>query len=296
MTTSKSNTIIRLLAATMFVSPLVMVAAPPATAQIGIGLSVQIAPPILPIYAQPPIPEAGFLWNPGYWGWNQSAAYYWVPGVWVRPPSIGALWTPPYWGWGGGGYLFHGGYWGAHVGFYGGINYGFGYGGVGFGGGRWEGGAFAYNRSVNNFGGVHVANTYQEHVNVINNSHVGYVGGRGGLKAEPTAEERTAEREPHQTATEEQTRHVTTAAANPAMAASHNHGRPAVAATARAGELRGPGVVHAQHAAARATRLGSAPRQTRHAAAAAHQAQHAPAPRQAQRAAAAGERRAETKR
>ena len=61
------------------------------------------------------------------------------PGVWVRPPQVGLLWTPGYWGWGGGAYLFHAGYWGPHVGFYGGVNYGFGYGGVGFGGGRWVG-------------------------------------------------------------------------------------------------------------------------------------------------------------
>ncbi len=46
---------------------------------------------------------------------------------------------------GGGVYVFHAGYWGPHVGFYGGVNYGFGYSGSGFYGGRWEGGHFAYN-------------------------------------------------------------------------------------------------------------------------------------------------------
>jgi hypothetical protein len=39
---------------------------------------------------------------------------------------------------------------GPHIGFYGGVNYGFGYGGVGFGGGEWRGGSFYYNRSVTN--------------------------------------------------------------------------------------------------------------------------------------------------
>ena len=63
----------------------------------------------------------------------------------MQPPQIGFLWTPGYWGWGGGAFFFHEGYWGPHVGFYGGINYGFGYGGVGYEGGRWEGGHFAYN-------------------------------------------------------------------------------------------------------------------------------------------------------
>jgi hypothetical protein len=288
MTISKSNNIRSLLlAATIFVSPVIMMAAPPAAAQIGVGLSVQIAPPILPIYAQPPMPGEGYLWTPGYWHWNQTEAYYWVPGTWVRPPSIGVLWTPPYWGWGNGGYLFHDGYWGANVGFYGGINYGFGYGGVGFGGGRWENGAFAYNRSVNNFGSVHVTNTYDENVRVVNNSHVAYVGGEGGLKAEPTAEERKAEQEHHEPATEEQTRHITAAAADPAFAASRNHGHPVIAATARAGEFKGEAVAHAEHAGARApeTRPGAAPREAQHEAAPRPE-QHAAAPRPERHAAA----------
>ena len=52
----------------------------------------------------------------------------------------GLLWTPGYWGWVNGNYAWNGGYWGPHVGFYGGVNYGFGFGGVGFGGGEWRGG------------------------------------------------------------------------------------------------------------------------------------------------------------
>ena len=71
-------------------------------------------------------------------------------GVWVSPPQVGVLWTPGYWGFANGVYLFHRGYWGPHVGFYGGINYGFGYGGGGFFGGRWNGGVFAYNTAVVN--------------------------------------------------------------------------------------------------------------------------------------------------
>src|SRR5262245_63654558 len=111
-------------------------AIPPATAvaQIGIGISVHLAPPPLPIYDQPPMPAVGYLWTPGYWAYGESD-YYWVPGVWVRPPRPSLLWTPPYWGFVGGVYRFNAGYWGPHVGFYGGINYGFGYGGVGFAGG-----------------------------------------------------------------------------------------------------------------------------------------------------------------
>ena len=46
-------------------------------------------------------------------------------------PEVGFLWTPGYWGWGGDGFVFYEGYWGPQVGFYGGINYGFGYFGDG---------------------------------------------------------------------------------------------------------------------------------------------------------------------
>ena len=68
-----------------------------------------------------------------------------------RPPAC--MWTPGYWGWGGAAFIWHAGYWGPHVGFYGGINYGFGYTGVGFVGGEWRGRDFFYNRSVVNIGG-----------------------------------------------------------------------------------------------------------------------------------------------
>jgi hypothetical protein len=168
------------LVATMLASPLLMAAPVPCWAQIGI--SVQIEPPVLPVYVQPPIPAEGYLWTPGYWAY-QGAAYSWVPGAWVEPPSVGMLWTPPYWGWGGGGYLFHAGYWGAQVGYYGGVNYGFGYGGNGYEGGHWDGGHFAYNSRVNNFGGVHIANVYDRNVTAVNSSHVSFVGGAHGLPA-----------------------------------------------------------------------------------------------------------------
>src|SRR6202046_3748979 len=126
-----------LLAATVAASA--VLAAMPTVAQAQIGVSVQIAPPMLPVYVQPPMPAEGYLWTPGYWGY-QGGAYSWVAGAWLLPPGAGQLWTPPYWGWGGGGYLFHAGYWGPHVGFYGGISYGFGYFGNGYEGGRWDGG------------------------------------------------------------------------------------------------------------------------------------------------------------
>src|SRR5439155_15775648 len=93
---------------------------------------------------QPECPAPGYLWTPGYWAYGPEG-YYWVPGTWVEPPTVGVLWTPGYWGWRNGFYVWHGGYWGPHVGFYGGINYGYGYSGVGFEGGEWRGREFVYN-------------------------------------------------------------------------------------------------------------------------------------------------------
>ncbi len=140
----------------------------PAHAQLDVDISVDVEPPPLPVYDQPPIPEPGYLWVPGYWAWDDDTGYYWVPGTWVQPPEPELLWTPGYWGWDDGVYVFHAGYWGPQIGFYGGVAYGFGYDGVGYEGGYWRGGAFYYNRSVNNFGGVRITNVYNKTV-VVNN-------------------------------------------------------------------------------------------------------------------------------
>jgi len=213
-----------------------------ASAQIGIGISVRIAPPALPVYAQPICPGPGYLWTPGYWAWNEDGGYYWVPGTWVIAP-VGMLWTPGYWGFAGGFYGWHAGYWGPHVGFYGGINYGFGYGGVGFFGGEWRGGAFFYNRSVMNVNVTNIRNVYSRTV-VVNNTHVAF-NGPGGVVARPTAEEERYAHEPHTEALSTQREHEHSASQNRQLFASENHGRPAVAATARPGEFSGRNVTRA---------------------------------------------------
>jgi len=73
-----------------------------------VGVSVNIAPPELPVYVQPPPPAAGYIWIPGYWAWADED-YYWVPGTWALAPSVGLLWTPGYWGWESGVYMWRGG-------------------------------------------------------------------------------------------------------------------------------------------------------------------------------------------
>ncbi len=187
---------IRTLAVAAALVPGAMVAtAMPSSAQVAISISVGIAPPVLPVYEQPPCPAPGYLWTPGYWGYNTG--YYWVPGAWVQPPQYGVLWTPPYWGYAGGLYGFHAGYWGPRVGFYGGINYGFGYGGVGFGGGYWQGNAFRYNSAVANVNTTYIHNTYVRNVSVTNTYYgrTSYNGGPYGVRATPNGADYQALRE-----------------------------------------------------------------------------------------------------
>src|SRR5208337_1612112 len=235
----------------LFFIALAILAIPATTpAQIAVGLSIHIGPPALPVYAQPICPGAGYMWTPGYWAYG-DAGYYWVPGTWVMAPTPGLLWTPGYWGWGGGAYLWHGGYWGPHIGFYGGINYGFGYGGVGFGGGEWRGGAFFYNTAVMHVDTVHITNVYVNKTVIVNNeSHVAFNGGQGGVQARASAQEETYAHERHTPPVAAQTQHQHAASQNKALFASNNHGRPAVAATAKPGEFSGHGVVAAKAAGA----------------------------------------------
>ena len=197
----------------------------------GIFISATIAPPPLPVYAQPVCPGYGYMWTPGYWGYG-VAGYYWVPGVWVHPPRVGVLWTPGYWGWGGGLYAWHPGYWGPHVGFYGGINYGFGYGGIGFGGGYWRNGNYFYNRSVTNVNTTIIHNTYNKTVidNTTVNNRTSFNGGAGGIRATPTPAEMQASREQHFPATSSQMAHEQMARQSRAQLYSANHGQPAVLA------------------------------------------------------------------
>ena len=166
------------------------------------------APPPLPDYEQPPCPEDGYLWTPGYWHYG-AVGYYWVPGTWVQPPSVGVLWTPGYWGFAGGVYGFHAGYWGPHIGFYGGLNYGFGYGGVGFVGGRWDGGHYRYNTAITNVDVKNVHNTYVDHtvVKAVTGPNHAF-NGRGGITAQPSRGEAEAARAPHQGPTQAQASHA----------------------------------------------------------------------------------------
>ena len=220
-----------------------------ASAGVFVGVSVNLAPPVLPVYVQPAIPAPGYLWTPGYWAWAPMG-YYWVPGTWVTPPSVGLLWTPGYWGSAGGAYLWHAGYWGPHIGFYGGVNYGYGYGGAGYEGGYWHGNQFLYNTTVNNVRTINLTNVYTR--TIVNNTtvtRVSYNGGAGGVVARPSAAELSAAHEQHVAFTSEQRAHESMARNNESLRASVNGGHPPIAATARPASFTGHDVVAARGAA-----------------------------------------------
>ena len=243
----------------------------------GVGF-VGYSPPALPAYSMPPAPYPNWQWCPGYWAWG-AYGYYWVPGYWTAPPAIGLYWTPGYWGSVNGGYAWYPGYWGPTVGFYGGINYGYGYYGVGFVGGYWSGGVFNYNTAVVNVNRTVIRNTYINrtviHGRVIGGSRVSFNGGRGGIRARPTTAQLAARR--HGVAgTAAQRANAREAARDRNMLAAVNHGRPRVAAVQRPlSATHRPAGMHAITAADRRTahlamRHGTVSAATHHSAAATH--------------------------
>ena len=193
-----------------------------------VGISINVAPPVLPVVAQPPAPVEGYIWTPGYWAWG-SVGYYWVPGVWVAPPAVGLLLTPPWWGWNNGTYVFNEGYWGPTVGFYGGINYGYGYWGSGYWGGQWEGSTFRYNTAVTRVNPAAVHNTYVDR-SVLSKEAKGNsasFNGPDGVKAEPTAQEKAASQDARKMSpTSQQLARREAASKDRNLQASVNHGQP----------------------------------------------------------------------
>lgn len=209
----------------------------PASSYAGVFISVGFAPPVLPVYVQPPCPQPGLMWTPGYWGYGPDG-YYWVPGAWVPAPYEGALWTPPYWGYEGALYVYHPGYWGMHVGYYGGVNYGFGYMGIGFVGGMWRGHEFAYNTAVVRVNETVIHTTYVDRTivernTIVNDRHVAFSGGPGGIRHDPTPEERMAEHEQHVGPTSFQAHHQQTFQADRSSYFKNNGGHPQTVAVNR---------------------------------------------------------------
>jgi hypothetical protein len=178
-----------------------------ASAQVsfGIGISIGTPPPPLPVYEQPVVIGPDYIWTPGYWGWN-NAAYAW-----------------------------HRGYWGNRIGYYGGINYGFGYFGRGYVGGGWSGGHFRYNTAVTNVNTTIVHNVYVNKTVMVNNNttvtQVSYNGGHGGVVARPTSSELAVGRRVPMTSIQMQ--HERISAQDRNQLASVNHNRPHQLAVSR---------------------------------------------------------------
>jgi hypothetical protein len=189
-----------------------------------VDISVNVAPPVLPVYEQPACPVEGYIWTPGYWGYEND--YYWVPGAWVAPPSVGLLWTPAWWGWNNGAYVFNEGYWGPTVGFYGGINYGYGYTGNGYWGGRWAGNSFQYNTYVSHVNKTVIHNTYvNRNVNKQVNANRASFNGPNGVKAQPNAQQKAAA-EKKVPPTSQQLERQNAAKQDPKLQAKNNQGHP----------------------------------------------------------------------
>jgi len=219
--------------------------ATPLAAWSQVSVSVTIAPPALPYYVQPPIPGDGYLWTPGYWAWDGATGdYIWVPGTWVMPPRPGLLWTPGYWAYGDGGYRWHRGYWDRRVGYYGGINYGYGYIGSGYAGGRWERDRFRYNTAVNNIPHGRVHDVYRAPVTARPAHPESFNGGNSPWHSQPTRDQRRFEGNHHPDWTQEQQEHEHRAIGMPEQRMGNNHGQPPTAATPRPGGFGDPQVEH----------------------------------------------------
>lgn len=189
-------------------------------------------PPELPEYSQPPSPDGDYIWTPGYWAYADGG-YYWVPGAWVLAPWVGALWTPPWWGYEDGVYLWHAGYWGPHIGFYGGVDYGFGYTGRGYYGAYWNDGRVYYNRAVTNVSPNVSRYVYNSAIPSGRRNHVSYNGGRGGLDVRPTAQELAVARDPRAPAMAAQIQHAREASSNRAQFAAAGHAQPGALVASR---------------------------------------------------------------
>jgi hypothetical protein len=206
---------------------LTLVAPQTASAEVGFGVSINFGPPAIPVYVQPPVPAAGYVWTPGFWSWGPSG-YFWVPGTWVLPPQTGYLWTPGYWANTAGSYAWNPGYWAPHVGYYGGIDYGYGYYGNGYVGGGWWHNAFRYNTAVTNVNTTIVRNVYVDRTVYVDDRawrRASYFG-PGGSNIAPTPGQLAVEHERRFAQTQAQIDHASVAARDRRYLAAFNGGRP----------------------------------------------------------------------
>jgi len=113
-----------------------------------------------------------------------------------------------------------------------------------------------------------VTHVYNRTVVVNNTSTASFNGGSGGVAARATAQEETYARESHTPALVAQSEHERSAGQNRQNFASENHGRPAIAATARPADFSSRSAVparaaggeyHAPAMSPKEARVGSTP-------------------------------------
>jgi hypothetical protein len=81
-------------------------------APVAADYSADVAPPAPVVEDQPPAPEPGETWIPGYWWWSiPFHRYVWVSGAWRHPPPD-QYWSAGSWGLVSGRYMWTPGYWG----------------------------------------------------------------------------------------------------------------------------------------------------------------------------------------
>ncbi len=218
---------------TLFLFLMLAAVVTPAAAQISVGIAINVGPPAIPVYAQPPVPAPNYIWTPGYWAYG-PAGYYWVPGAWMLAPEPGLVWTPGYWAWNDGSYVWNPGYWATQVGYYGGVDYGNGYYGSGYAGGRWRDNVFVYNTAVTNVNRRIVRNVFIDRTVIVRQAvvnRISFNGGPNGLRTRPTVREIFVDRfYRHYPATIVQVRHERIAGTDRVFLARVNHGHPAVVA------------------------------------------------------------------
>jgi hypothetical protein len=72
---------------------------------------MRYGPPPAPRYGIVGVaPGPGYAWADGYWD-QRGGRWFWVNGVWRRPPHARAVWVPGSWREEHGRYRFHRGYW-----------------------------------------------------------------------------------------------------------------------------------------------------------------------------------------
>jgi hypothetical protein len=68
--TMSLRSIRNLITAVVMAAPILSLPAAQAQIAVGVSLHINVAPPVLPVYEQPPLPAPGYMWTPGYWVWS----------------------------------------------------------------------------------------------------------------------------------------------------------------------------------------------------------------------------------